>query len=322
VVRRALLIAALAGCGSFEDPAIVIDLRMVAMTGQPPEQVLPLDDPDQLVEHLVDVEVCARVADPASRRRLSWRMTACAPRDDLRCPEDDGRPWYQIGAGSIEDPETASTSQLACATLRGDAELLLLLEDAIADDPLAGFGGVDLAVAIEVWPEGDREEAIFGAKRVRYAAQLPAERVANTNPFVERIDILVEDADPMPLRLGRCVDQPRLLRISAGADLPLEPVEPPGVREEYLVPTFEGDARMFTETLTYQWLATAGSWTRGSTGGPRDASGTFPPLDTRWLAPDPEDVTEEMDVTLWMIQRDERLGVAWYESCVRVVPAP
>ena len=26
------------------------------------------------------------------------------------------------------------------------------------------------------------------------------------------------------------------------------------------------------------------------------------------------------DVSLWIIQRDERLGVHWYESCIRVMP--
>jgi hypothetical protein len=25
-------------------------------------------------------------------------------------------------------------------------------------------------------------------------------------------------------------------------------------------------------------------------------------------------------VSLWIIQRDERLGVHWYESCIRVTP--
>jgi hypothetical protein len=25
-------------------------------------------------------------------------------------------------------------------------------------------------------------------------------------------------------------------------------------------------------------------------------------------------------VTIWIVQRDERLGVHWYEACVRVTP--
>jgi hypothetical protein len=41
-----------------------------------------------------------------------------------------------------------------------------------------------------------------------------------------------------------------------------------------VVPTFEGGSRTFTENLRYQWLATAGSWSRAETGGPRDPPAT------------------------------------------------
>jgi hypothetical protein len=44
----------------------------------------------------------------------------------------------------------------------------------------------------------------------------------------------------------------------------------------------------------------------------------YTPLYVRCLTA--EDVPETRDLPLWIIQRDERLGVAWYESCVRVVP--
>ena len=30
--------------------------------------------------------------------------------------------------------------------------------------------------------------------------------------------------------------------------------------------------------------------------------------------------TLPLDVPLWIIQRDERGGTAWFESCVRVIP--
>ena len=44
---------------------------------------------------------------------------------------------------------------------------------------------------------------------------------------------------------------------------------PEGVREDYVVPTFDGGSRMFTESLTYQWLAGDGEWSRSRTGGCR-----------------------------------------------------
>lgn len=315
-MRRLLVVALVAGCGSFEDPNIVIDFRVLAMTAEPPEQVVPFDpvNPPEDIEELglVDTTICALIADPAEARGMAWRMNVCARTDTRRC-DDPERPFFEFARGRIDDPERADEPQPACGVLSPDPALALVLEDAISLDDLAGFGGVDVAVEIVV-TAGDEE--LHGSKRVRYSPQLPPERVGNRNPTVEQIDVL--EGGPSPLPLGRCADQPDPIEVASGGELRLEPVEPPGVREEYVVPTLDGGSRRFTELLRYQWLATAGEWTRGTTGGERDASGQLPPLDTRWRAPD--DITEPTDVSLWMLQRDERLGQAWFESCVRVVP--
>jgi len=322
VKRAAILgVALLGACGSFEDPQIVLDLRYVAMTAEPPEQVFPFDpqDPPDSIEdlELVDFEVCARIGDPEGERGLDYVMHVCGRTGTRRCDETD-RPSYEVARGSIEDPETAPTPQLACGTVHADAAFLLVLRDALEADVLAGFSGVDVQVDYEVTPQDGDDAPIFGSKRVRFAAKVPEERVANQNPTVSSIDVLVEGRDPWPLALGRCADQADPLHVAAGEQLHLIPVEPEGVHETYVVPTFDGGARMFTETLRYQWLATDGSWSRGETGGERDASGMVPPLDNKWRAPD--DLEEPTRVTLWMIQRDERLGLSWFESCVVVDP--
>ncbi len=333
-VGLAIAAALLAGaCGSFEDPTIVIDLRVLAITAEPPEQVIPFDpqNPPEGAEDfdelgLVDTEICGLIADPGASRGLSWTMSVCAPNSDLRCDERDvDRPTYQISRGDIDDPEESATAQPACGTLLAEPALLLVIEDAISLDGLAGFGGIDILIELEVIPDdADDSETIYAGKRVRYSPQLPPERVANRNPTADRIEVDSdpEDGTPFSLPLGRCAEQARPLRIIAGEELPLMPFASEGAAEDYVVPTFEGDTRMFTESLTYQWLASAGAWRRGTTGGPRDATGLFPPLDNTYRPPPPADVTEELDVSLWVIQRDERLGATWYESCVTVVPAP
>lgn len=311
-----------AGCGSFEDAAIVIDLRIVGMEAQPPEQLVPLDPtmpPDPATIELAPVEVCAHVGDPGPSRSLDWQMTACPIGDDLRCDRD--RPQLAIAGGTIEDPEDAAVAPTMCGTVPGGDEPLPLLLDAIADDTLGGFGGIDLIVLLRVVPiGGDEDQAIYGSKRYRYAAQLPAERRANINPSVERFDTLLDEVAGAPLAYGRCRDQAAPLTIVAGDELTLDPIEPEGVREDYVVPTFDGGSRMFTESLTYQWMAGAGEFSRNSTGGPRDAFGNFPPLDTIYRTPPVDEVTEPIDVPLWINQRDERLGAAQYQSCVRVLP--
>lgn len=322
-MKRLAVIALLGACGSFEDPTIVIDNRILAVSAEPVEQVFELDlanPPDDVDDlDLVDAELCALIADPAEDRRLEWTMLLCAPSQRGRCTHDD-RPYLEIGSGMIEDPETAATPQVACATLRHDAGFLLVLQDALQRDELFGFSGIDVQISLEVRPEdGDDDTAIFAEKDLRYAAKVPEERVANLNPTLDHLDIEVEDADPITLPLGRCADQPEPMRIAPGEDLPLLPIEPDGVREDYVVPTLDGGSRAFTENLTYQWLASAGSWNTASSGGPRDISGAEAQLDATWTAP-VDEVPVERDVSLWVIQRDERLGLRWYESCVRVTP--
>ncbi|MBA3821655.1 MAG: hypothetical protein H0X17_22415, partial [Deltaproteobacteria bacterium] len=101
----------------------------------------------------------------------------------------------------------------------------------------------------------------------------------------------------------------------------ITPIERADTREVYVVPTLDGQSRTFTESPTYQWVAGAGGYSSGSTGGPRDFSGNPAPLFTEWRAPTAEDLAgAALDVPLWIVQRDERLGAAWYESCLRVVP--
>jgi hypothetical protein len=322
VVKRLALIALLGACGSFEDPTIVIDNRVLAITAEPPEQVFELDpaNPPETLEDLglIDAEVCALIADPAEDRGLRWTMRVCAPQRGGRCADSAERPSFELGRGHLDDPETAATAQIACAILPADEGLLVVLEDAIMRDELMGFSGIDVQISLIVEPDdADDEATLFAEKNVRYAAKVPVEREANVNPDLERID--VDNTDPFPLALGRCADQPEPLRIAPGEELPLLPIEPDGVREDYVVPTFDGGSRMFTENLTYQWLASAGAWNRAYSGGPRDISGVPPPLGATWTAP-VDDITEDTDVSIWIIQRDERLGSRWFESCVRVTP--
>ncbi len=320
--RVVLLGAVLAGCGSFEDPTIVIDTRILAVTAEPPEQVFEIDlnDPPQTIDdlELVDAEICALVADPGIERGIAWSWFACAPSNDGHCDGHGERPFLELGTGHIDDPETAAAPQSPCTTLEADAGLLLILQDAIQRDDLGGFSGIDIQVELQITPD-DTEQVLFANKYVRYAAKIPIEREANINPDLERIDIDVDNGEPVPFALGRCVDQVDPLRIAPGEELPLLPVEPEGAREDYVVPTFDGGSRMFTENISYQWLASAGAWNRAFSGGPRDISGQPPPLDATWTAPT-DDITEETDVSIWVVQRDERLGARWFESCVRVTP--
>jgi hypothetical protein len=316
-----LALAVLAtGCGDFEAPSIVLDLRVLGGRAEPPEVVSPVDPDNPMDLELVEVQVCGLVADPGDDRRLQFEMVACAPTDTKRCDELD-RPFVDLGFGTTDDPETAATEVQICGTVPAGGGLLAVLEDSIRGDALSGFGGIEVQVEIAVRPDGaPLADAQFAAKTVLYSPQFPEERVANTNPRAERFTAAIDGADPIDLPLGRCAEIAPM-QVAAGAALELEPVEADGVREDYVVPTFDGGSRMFTENLTYAWYATHGEWSRENTGGPRDFAGNQPPLDTTWTAPtDPEVVGTGLDVALWLVQRDERGGQRWYHSCLRVMP--
>jgi hypothetical protein len=324
MVNRAFIVAiaaVLAGCDSFEDPNVVIDLRVLAMTASPPTQVIDVDfnqppSPVDVLAQLVPTTVCALVADPVAER-IAWSLSLCGGTGGDRCG-DDAR---LLASGVAEDPKTAEPAPKMCATIAPDADLLALLLRVLQDDTLRGLGGLSYLVELRAGGETvDRSLDQYASKALMVAPRIPATATGNTNPRIDRIDTTIDDGPPVALPLGRCVDNPAPLEIPAGTRLRLTPIEPDGVREAYVVPTLDGKSQMFSESLTYQWVTSRGGLSSGTTGGPRDITGNPAPLFTDFKAPTADELTGPTDATLWIIQRDERLGVTWYEACIRVVP--
>jgi len=328
-IGRAMLCAlglGAAACGSFEDPNVVIDLRVLAMAATPPDQVIDVDltqpvTPDVLLAQVMPTEVCALVADPGADRRLAWSMTACQfdSNEPDRCNPDGRR--IALRSGVIEDPDTVERPQPLCATARPDPALLLLLSDIVAGDTLRGLGGVDYVVVLRIGGEDDdRALDEFAIKTVRLAPRIPAERSANTNPMLAQLAVIGDMMPVSTLDFGHCRETGARYLMTPGQRLQITPIETDGTREVYTVPTLDGRTQTFTESLTYQWIASAGAFSSGNTGGPRDISGNPAPIASEYRAPPADEVTEPFDATLWVIQRDERLGVRWYETCVFISP--
>jgi hypothetical protein len=315
--------AAAAGCGRFQDPNVVVDLRTLAMRAEPPDQVIDVDltqpvMPAALLAQLVPTRVCALIADPADRRLL-WSMTLCSLLSTERC--DDGGPEVLLGMGLSDDPETTVPEPGMCVTVMPDANLLALLAFIVQGDTLHGLGGIDYGVVLRVGGEnGNRDLDQYAAKTLAVSPRIPATRAANHNPTLDRIDAALEDGTPVTLPFGRCADNPAPRTLAPATKLRLLPIEAAGAREVYTVPTLDGHSETFTESLTYQWIAGAGGFSRGTTGGPRDLTGNPPPLFSDFKSPAASDLDGSTDIPLWIIQRDERLGVQWYESCLRVAP--
>lgn len=320
MLTLALVLAA--GCNSFENPNIVVDLRILGARTEPPEILVPADpeliDPTQLPE----VEVCILVADPGDSRELSYAMTACSRNSRGRC-DARAQPQVDLGSGTVGDPEEGADAVRICETLGASPALAEVIEGSYSIDNLQGFGAIDIQIGIAVWPAGNNlAQAQYATKALRFGAALPEERKANTNPALENVTVSsqIDGQADFELPVGRCGDI-EAIGVKSGETLGLLPVEVVGAREDYLVPTFDGGSRSFTENISYRFYATHGGFTKGSTGGPRDVVGNVPTLDTEWTAPSDSDVVGEgIEVSLFIVWRDERGGQSWLQSCVRVAP--
>jgi len=325
MVNRALiagLVAAAAGCTTFEDPDIVVDLRVLAMASSLPNQVLDIDltppaFPGVVFGQIKPAVVCALVADPGLDRRLVWSMSLCPLSDDERC---EAGTEFPLAGGVIDDPETSAKAPELCAGVFPERNLFSILSDALQDDDLHGLGGLYYAVQLRIGGEdSDRALDQYAVKTLQVAPRIPAEVRANANPSLVRLSARGEQTSGT-LGFGRCVESTSPFRLAPDARLQITPIEDANARETYVVPTLDGNSKTFTETLTYQWMASAGGFSDGSTGGPHDILGNKANLSTEYHAPSAADLTGPLDVSIWLVQRDERLGVHWYETCLRIAP--
>ncbi len=327
MVRRIVLVLVLVlgACGKFQDPNIVVDLRIISMQATVPEQVIPIDfanppSPTDVIAQMVPSDVCATVADPSfDGRRLRYELTLCEESGNDRCPYD--LPYHVLATGLLDDPDITQPEPKLCATVEPDGNLLGVLYDEIMSDALHGLQGEQYMIALRVGGEdADPDLDLYAAKALNVMPEIPAGRQPNHNPYLTEIDATLPDGTTSALPLGRCVDQTAPLDVAPETKVRLMPIEPDGVREVYQLQLLDGTFETFTENLSYQWTAGDGSFSSGDTGGPHDPFGNEPPLFSDWTAPKAADLTGPTDIPIWIVQRDERLGVAIYESCIRVTP--
>lgn len=332
-MRALALVAlvALAGCASFEDPTIVLDLRVLGIETTPPEQVLDIDPTrqptiDEVLEQLQPIRVRALIAEPYVSNELFWTMTACVLLDmGSRCDPDG--PSFEFAGGTLFDSEifpgspckgeTREEPGTVCGTLVPDNRFVQILFKALDGDLTGGLGGIDIGIVLRVNDAYIKPPAeVFAAKHVRFAPRIPADRLPNNNPNIDQL-LLGRGGFGSELTKSHCADQGAVSTLGAGDTATLFPVSRESDKEEYVLPTLDGQSERFTEFLTYQWIATAGSFVDEVTGGPPDVFGNIRLDGTEWKAPD---VDFDTLVTVWVIQRDSRYGVRWREGCIKVVP--
>lgn len=328
-MRLAVVVALCAGCASFEDPTIVLDLRVIAIESTPPEQIIDVDDDptiEEILPELQPIQIRAHVADPGHRGDLAWTMTVCVLEEDGGRCLDDGRA-FEFAGGFLTDPEVATAGDpcpdepaeiggTACGVLVPDNRLVQMLYVALMDDPARGLGGIDLGISVR-FSHADASSAapdVFAVKHVRFAPRIPAERVPNNNPHIDEL-LIGTGGVGFDMRRRDCNDEGPIDLVDVGESVTLFPLAREGDKEHYVLPTLDGQSEQFQEYLEYQWIATDGSFTDEITGGPPDVFGNVRLDGTRWRAPEREGL-----VQIWVVQRDARYGVRWREGCIMVVP--
>ena len=327
------LITFAAACASFQDPDIVVDLRVESIVAEPANQVVDISGSSSeadILAQLVPTTVCALTSDPSFDGGLDWTMTMCNLATDDRCENgtnmgSDVSPMIFIGSGTIADPDTTSPEPQLCATIQPNTDLVSVLLNYIQNDPLMGLGGVDYGIVLEVGDVGsDPANDQFAAKTLQVMPRIPSTVTQNHNPYITGMTAEVDGGGSAMLPLVRCADLPSTnttpLIVSTDDVVRFTPLEGSDIHEVYVVPTIDGGSQTFTEAISYQWNGGSGSFSSDSTGGPVDVFGNTPPLYTDWSAPEAGSISQMTDVPLFIIQRDDRLGEAWFESCIRVMP--
>ncbi|MFT3695453.1 MAG: hypothetical protein QM831_20125 [Kofleriaceae bacterium] len=319
----------MAACGSFQDPNVVIDTRVLAITADPPEQVIDvtgqdLQNPDftALFAQVMPTHVCALVSDRQFDRSLRYTWTLCVTDTDDRCDTDYMS--YDIATGIQPDPDPFDAAPF-CLDIQPDDKVEATVLTSLKNDQYHGLGGIYYSALLTVGgADADPADDIVAEKALRLMPNIPVEVTQNHNPTMAGLVASDPNADmtnPQPVALNAC-DAPNAqkLEVTPRQKIRLTPVEPDGVRETYVAPTLSGGGETLTESITYQWTITDGDLSDGNTGGGHDPFGNLAPLFTDYTAPYAEDLDGPEDVQVWVVVRDERLGVAWYEACIHVTP--
>jgi hypothetical protein len=347
-----LLLPALSACADFPDPSTVVDLRVLAMTVDPPEII---EDGTGVLPELTATPL---IVDPDGEGRpVTWTVRACAndpaaptapgagtegasnypaggARSSVgsaRCPPDGPTSWTVIGEDQARPAGASVTFRFTAGQLAA----------ALAADVFPGFlggahGGFDLGlpITLDLLVRAGEQEAAAVKRVVFWPRPLRDGQRPNRNPVVGEVRSYA-DRDPGSLEpVGPVVTlaTDQTTAMIAGQSLWLEPA---GAEAEPYVTTIVDRLTDEThvhevpaETLRYTFYATAGKFSLFETASELPAGATSPGrvhVESRYTAPRAEDLPvdapsglRQRAVTVWIVVRDERGGVSWIERQLRV----
>jgi hypothetical protein len=278
---RLLLFLALAACTpNFQDRDVVVDLRVLAVTAEPPEALYDVD-----AGTVDSVSLTYLVVDPARPQNTAiFSAHACQPTDSRRC--DSGLAFALPSATGDTAHDTFHETLAIPPSVLGSAEQLA---------KLGGYNGIEVQVSFAV-DDGDPAGVAEGDKVVVYS---PAGTTPNHNPTMIGVDTSVGG-----VRTGSLIPG-QTLNVQAGVDNGLRPVLATNAIETYTIKDLNGKEITLTESPTYSFYTTAGgSFDRDTANEPDN--GVAPPDGlTRFTA------AGRSSGTLWIVVRDGRGGESW-----------
>lgn len=316
-MRRVMLLlgflATMAACvGPTDDPSMVLDLRVLAMSFEPPELMAPSCKQDfaALAALSTPIHFRALVADPAGEGRpISYQLRACTSPSDRGC-ERQGVSLV-LFEGTLTPGELALTVPDPSSTDPDNAPLPLrklpgnhprLLEQVLVEDPYKGLGGGRIPVVLDV---SAGEERVVAMKLMVYSCPVVEGMAANHTP--ELPGVTFED-EPWALSPPR--------KVSGKGPFHIHADDFSDRQEAYVLPSFTLEPVALVESWKLSWHANLGRVAPPQTGG-TDLSGQTETHRVEWSPP--EDATEQ-DVTFQVVVRDGRGGESWLTRQVHYTP--
>ena len=348
------------GCTSFADPSTVTDLRVLAVRSEPSEIILHASTLAEANAAVIpDIVLEPLLADPAGGGRpLAITVSACANDPSAASPPNNGDDPTGFPAGGARTTvgsalcDGAATELLIAADVDPAAGAPIVarlpaawVADAFMRDVFVGadrrpHGGFDLGmpVVFQVTVHAGAE-TVKALKRVTFWLQpLRDDQVPNQSPLISAVSAYARrdeaSADPLP---------DAIVPLEAGTPLavPDEPddnsglwIDPaPAQAEPYVTAVIDrltGEALphdVDRETVRYTFFATAGTFD------PFETSSEPPPgvmvptrvhIESKYKPPplSARPSGAPLDVTIWIVARDERGGASWVTRTLRVSGAP
>jgi hypothetical protein len=279
MAKRLLVLLAAAACTpNFQSQDQVVDLRILAVSAEPPEAQFDADggaaDP---------VKLTVLAVDPARPNAIATlEAQLCQPTDSRLCDQGLSVPQAPL----TRDGGTSFSTALAVPQP--------VLAQAAAANDLGAFDGIRVQYSFTV-SDGDPAGPQKGEKIIVYS---PRGGAPNQNP---RLAGLLLSRAGVPFTTVHDGDS---LALAAGEEIGVRPVLADGARETYTTTDLRGNRVTLTEDPAYSFYTTPGGQFDPGTASEAVDGGAPPQGLTRFQA-------VAGSGTFWVVVRDGRGGETW-----------